>query len=139
MSDEFDPFDVKNLKTPELEAAEAALRADMNARKREGRSKLPKHSEKRFTKFPGIWEEALAKVHASGSAYAVAIVLLYEAWKQVSQGRASTVKLTNVMLARSGVGRKGKAIALRTLRAAGLVTVEERPRKSPIVTVRFVG
>jgi DNA-binding FadR family transcriptional regulator len=37
-----------------------------------------------------------------------------------------------------GVGRKGKRSALQQLRRAGLISVEQRPRKSPIVTVRFV-
>jgi len=32
----------------------------------------------------------------------------------------------------------GKAAALLVLRKVGLVTVEERPRKSPIVTLRFI-
>jgi DNA-binding FadR family transcriptional regulator len=37
-----------------------------------------------------------------------------------------------------GVSRNGKRNALSQLREAGLIAVEERPRKSPIITVRFV-
>jgi DNA-binding FadR family transcriptional regulator len=39
---------------------------------------------------------------------------------------------------RLGVSRNGKRGALQKLRRAGLIAVEERARKSPIVTVRFV-
>jgi hypothetical protein len=152
MSDEFDPFDVERLRSPEAMAAEAVLRADIEARLkgnippepsrpdgpgREGRSKPTKNrSEKRFTKFPG--EQTLAKSRASGSTYAIAIVLLYEAWRLVSQGYRPIVKLTNVMLAGRCIGRKGKKAALLKLSKLGLVTVEERSRKSPLVTVRHL-
>ena len=36
MNDEFDPFDIENVRSPEAAAAEAALRADREARKRNG-------------------------------------------------------------------------------------------------------
>ena len=97
------------------------------AKKRSG-SRAP------FTKMPVIWEETLANARASGSTYRVALLLLHMAWKSDTR----VVKLTNVALAKKGVGRKGKAAALRVLRKVGLVAVEERPRKSPIVTLRFV-
>jgi hypothetical protein len=97
-------------------------------------SKKQSISKARFIKLPVIWEETLAGVRASGSTYRVALLLLYMAWKSST----CVVKLTNVALAKKGVGRKGKAAALRVLRKIGLVTVEERPRKSPIVTLRFV-
>ena len=87
----------------------------------------------RFVKLPTNWLESLADIQASGSTYRVAAHLLYEAWKCGDP----VIKLTNEALAKKGVGRKGKAIALKELRAAGLVAVEERPRKSPFVTVRF--
>jgi hypothetical protein len=48
------------------------------------------------------------------------------------------VKLTNVALASNGVDRKGKKTALSQLRKAGLIAVEERGSRSPIVTVRFL-
>jgi len=66
---------------------------------------------KRFTKFPGIWEEVLGKAHASGSTYAVAVVLLYEGWKLKSTGREPIVKLTNDTLKPAHVG--GRANGLR--------------------------
>jgi hypothetical protein len=93
--------------------------------------------ERRFTMFPAAWEELLGKAHASGSTYAVAIVLLYEARLLTGRGYSPTVKLTNVMLKRVSVGRKGKKAALAKLGGLGLVSVEDRGRRNPIVTVHF--
>ena len=74
----------------------------------------------------------LAETQADGCTYRVALYLLDKAcWsRQVVLGTATMQNL--------GVGRKGKRGALQHLRRAGLIAVEERPRKSPIVTVRFV-
>jgi len=97
-------------------------------------SKKQSSSKAPFIKMPVVWEETLGGAGASGSTYRVALLLLYMAWKSGT----CVVKLTNVALAKKGVGRKGKAAALLVLRKVGLVTVEERPRKSPIVTLRFI-
>jgi hypothetical protein len=154
MDDPSDPFDIKNLTTPELQAAEAAVRADLESRKRNGdkpewlRNKIaasstgkaaPKRarSPRRFTKIPGLWEEALAKARVSGSTYAVATVLLHEAWKSASNGYRPDVKVTNVMLKRVHVGRKGKRAALLKLSGLGLVSVQWRGKRNPIATVHF--
>jgi hypothetical protein len=84
-----------------------------------------------FTKFPNIWRISLAKVRANGCAYRVAFYLL-------DQGRwRERVTLSTAALLKLGVNRDGKRSALRQLRKAGLIEVEERPRKSPIVKVRF--
>ena len=145
---------VKNLTTPELQATEAALRADIDARKRNGdkpewlQDKIAAgrtgkaatkrtSSKKRFTKFPGIWEEVLAKARVSGSTYAVAVVLLHEAWKLASNGYRPDIKVSNVMLKRVHVGRKGKRAALLKLSSLGLVDVQWRGNRNPIVAVRF--
>jgi hypothetical protein len=138
MSDALDPFDIENIRSAEAVAGDAALRADMDARKRGDEPAKPasKHiprSTKRFVKVPEIWWEGLAKVRAGGSTYRVAGYLLKRVWK-----RGNPVKLTNEGLDAIGVGRKGKRLALGELRRAGLVTVEERPKKSPIVVVKFV-
>jgi hypothetical protein len=87
----------------------------------------------KFVKVPELWREQLCKVRAHGSTYRVALHLLHESWRTGNEA----IKLTNVALAKVGVGREGKAIALKELRRAGLVAVEQRPRRSPIVTVRF--
>jgi hypothetical protein len=95
--------------------------------------KRTQRSKSQFVKLPMIWLESLAGIKASASTYRVAAHLLHEAWKSGER----VIKLPNEALAKKGVGREGKAIALRELRKAGLVAVEERPRKSPLVTVRF--
>jgi hypothetical protein len=87
---------------------------------------------------PGTWEEELGKAHVSGSTYAVAIVLLYEAWRLKSNGQQPTVKLTSTLLKRVGVGRDGKAAALLNLTELRLVGVEQLPGRSPLVTVYFL-
>lgn len=121
MSNMDDPFDP------------AALRinpADIPAVKPRGTAR---RRLRKFVMFPELWREQLADIRAHGSTYRVAIFLLGEAWR--TNNRA--VKLTNVALTQAGVKRDGKAIALQELRQAGLVAVEQSPRKSPIVTVRF--
>jgi hypothetical protein len=95
--------------------------------------KAPRRSQSLFTKMPKLWVEQLAGIQAHGSTYRVALFLLHEVWKTGNR----VVKLTNIALAKAKVGREGKAVALRELRKAGLVSVEQRPNRNPIVTVRF--
>ena len=47
----------------------------------------------------------------------------------------STVTIPNGALAKLGVSRIAKLRALRQLEAAGLIVVEWRPRKTPLVTL----
>jgi hypothetical protein len=82
-----------------------------------------------FVKVPLAWVNRLAEIHASGSVYRVAMYLLYQAWRT----RRTAVKLTNAGL--TSVSRPAKRAALCRLEAAGLIVVERRPDKSPIVTV----
>jgi hypothetical protein len=96
-----------------------------------------RRGHRRFTQFPGIWEEVLGKARVSGSTYAVAIVLVYEAWRLASRGYKPVVKLTDVMLKRVHVGERGKRAALRRLEHLGLVGVERRVNRNPLVTVCF--
>jgi hypothetical protein len=88
----------------------------------------------KFVKVPDLWREQLCIIRAHGSTYRVALHLLHEAWRT---GHC-VIKLTNVALSKVGVGREGKAIALKELRKAGLITVEQRPYRNPLVTIRFV-
>ena len=97
----------------------------------------PKRRHRRFTKFPGMWEDVLGKARVSGSTYAVALVLVYEAWSLSSRGGKPVVKLTDVMLRRRHVGRRGKRAALSNLERLKLVDVERRPNRNPLVTVHF--
>ena len=86
----------------------------------------------KFTKVPRMWRARLAEIRAGGCAYRVALYLLDKAcWS-----RQVTVSTTTMR--KLGISRNGKRSALHQLRRAGLIAVEERPRKSPVVTVRFV-
>ena len=73
----------------------------------------------------------MAEARASACAYRVALYLLDRAcWSR-------QVKLSTAAMRKLGVSRNGKRRALQQLRRSGLIAVEERPSKSPIVTVRF--
>jgi hypothetical protein len=93
----------------------------------------------RFTKFPALWETTLAKARASGSTYAIAILLVYEAWKLSSTGHKPVVKVTRTLAKRAYVGDRGKRQALHKLEALKLISVDRRPYSSPLVTVHFLG
>ena len=86
----------------------------------------------KFVKVPRIWQDCLAEIRADGCTYRVALYLLNKAcWDR-------QVTLSTAAMRKRGVSRNGKRSALQQLRRAGLIAVEERLRKSPIVTVRFV-
>jgi hypothetical protein len=122
---EDDAFDPEKFRiTPEQQAELGAASKPKPKRRRQ---------DGKFVQFPELWRTQLCTIRAHGSTYRVAMHLLHEAWR--TDNRA--VKLTNVALAKVGVGREGKAIALRELRKTGLIAVEQRPSRNPVVTVRF--
>ena len=87
---------------------------------------------RKFTKVPEMWHMRLAEIRAGGYTYRVALHLLKEArWGQ-------HVTLSTAALQKLGVSRNGKRCALRQLEEAGLVAVEERPNKNPVVKVRWL-
>ena len=95
----------------------------------------PKREAKRlagFVKIPWSWGNALAANDVGGKAWAVACHILYETWRAKGQ----PIKVPNGMLERSGVSPDAKVRALRKLEQLGLISVEWRGRKSPIVTIR---
>ena len=83
-------------------------------------------------KFPRMWQVCLAEMRANGCTYRVALYLLDRA------SFSQRVVLSSATMQRHGVSRNGKRRALQQLRRKGLIAVEERPSKSPVVTVRFV-
>jgi hypothetical protein len=91
---------------------------------------------KKFVKFPEMWRVQLAGIRANGCAYRMALHLLERAHWMSPGNRQVTLSTTSMR--KLGVNRQGKRSALQQLRKAGLIAVEERPKKSPIVTVRFV-
>jgi hypothetical protein len=81
-----------------------------------------------FVKVPWTWVERLAEARYTAT-YRVALHLLYESWKQ----KGGPVKLPNGMLAKDGVSRWQKWRALDDLKNLGLINVERRTRKSPLI------
>jgi hypothetical protein len=92
-----------------------------NQHERRDRQYLPKLSVSRF--------RTLARL--PGKALAVYLVLALKS----RQARSKTVPLSTTTLHRFGLTRNDKARALPHLEAAGLLTVERRPRKNPVVTL----
>jgi DNA-binding transcriptional ArsR family regulator len=62
---------------------------------------------------------------------AVALALCFESGRKRSQ----VVTLTSAILRRFSVNRKAKYRGLEALEDAGLICVERRPKKNPIVTI----
>ena len=83
-----------------------------------------------FVRVPWIWVETLSEARYVAS-YRVALHLLYLNWKQ----KGGPVKLPNGMLAQGGVAKKQKWRALGELERLGLISVERRHGKSPVVTL----
>jgi hypothetical protein len=83
-----------------------------------------------FVKVPLWWAEAATKAVGAPDAM-VCIYLLHTSWKV----KSLTFPLLNGRLKRMGVSREVKRRVLRDLEAAGLITVERRSRKTPIVTL----
>jgi hypothetical protein len=84
-----------------------------------------------FVMVPNIWREYLRKVKARGPTYETAMMILDKArW-------AEWVTLPNAGLAARGINRQAKYFALKQLRKAGLIIVEERGRRSPRIKPLF--
>jgi hypothetical protein len=86
---------------------------------------------RKFVKFPKMWQVVLAEKQAEGSTYRVALYLLNEATF------AQHVPLGNRVLEKHGVNRWAKWRALEVLRQAGLIAVEARRGRPPLVKVRW--
>jgi hypothetical protein len=85
-----------------------------------------------FVKVPWAWIERLAPTH-SAATYRVAHHVLYQHWKQ----RGQPIRVANGVLRMEGVPRTSKWRALLELERLGLISIERRLRKSPLVTVHL--
>jgi hypothetical protein len=114
-----DPFDLDRLtfRDDQIQERPASVPAKIERRRQH------------FIKVPWRWMEKLSS--ASGRTFEVALRLLYMHWKNNGQ----PIKLANGMLAVDGIPSQSKRRALRDLEHRGLVAVEWRDRKSPIVRV----
>jgi hypothetical protein len=101
-------------------------------------ARKPRGAHRRFTQFPRLWQETLGQAHVSGSTYAVALVLVYEAMMARRNGRGPIVRLTDALLKPVGVGPDGKQAALCKLAGLRLANVEQAPGRNPLVTVHFL-
>jgi hypothetical protein len=88
-------------------------------------------SKKRFVQVPLWWAEAVAKAATGGATMLVSIYLLHAAWK----AKSTTFPLPNGYLKQHGVSRWVKYRVLRELETAGLITIERRDRRSPLITL----
>jgi hypothetical protein len=85
----------------------------------------------KFIRVPKMWESCLAECGAEASTYRLALYLLDRA------NFAELVPLSTAALKRRGVSRASKWRALEQLRQTGLVAVEHRPGRPPLVKVRW--
>lgn len=103
---------------------------------RERRVGEPREIQKRrqhFILMPMSWRERLDD--ATAKTILVALDLLYLYWK----GKGAPIKLANGMLRLDGVSRYSKYRALNDLERRGLITVERRQNRSPIVRLNGLG
>jgi DNA-binding transcriptional ArsR family regulator len=94
---------------------------------------IPKRIRKRhqlFVLIPLSWVDAVAR-SSRDKAFPVLCHLLHLNWKHCG----GPVKVPNGFLARLGVGRDAKSRALRKLELLGLISVERRDRRSPVVRI----
>ena len=97
-------------------------------------TKIRKRREQ-FVQVPMWWLEKLGEPPlATGTTHQVACYLCYLDWKHHSK----PFKLPNGMLEYDGISRRSKWRALADLERRGLITVERRRRKSPIIRVLVV-
>jgi hypothetical protein len=117
-----DPYaDLKRHRwTPELQAAINKFDA----------SKI-RGKKRKFIKVPWSWAEHLDG--ASGRTYFVALQLLWLHWRH----NGGAVKFANRALTGSGMDRHTKYRALDELERRGLISVDRRARKSPLVRLKF--
>jgi hypothetical protein len=91
------------------------------------------HTKEAFVRMPLWWAAAATKATRTPKAL-VCIELLYASWK----ARSPTVSLSSARLKQLGVDPRTKCRALRELEAAGLISVEWIPGRSPLVTLLAV-
>jgi hypothetical protein len=109
------------------------LFAEMQA----ARAKLPRPRRRQkagndtFVQVPLWWLERVVQVVRSPQQVFVAVWLLHLRWKTKSEG----FPVPNRLLAKHGINRQSKHLALTKLAAAGLIVVEKSNRKTPRVTL----
>jgi len=95
---------------------------------------IPVSASQAFLRIP--WEQIYRLRKARVPLSAVFVYLIV--WRQSMMQRTKTVVLTSAMLAPFELSRWDKARALTCLEQRGLIQVEHRRKKNPVVTVRHV-
>jgi hypothetical protein len=126
---EGDPFD---------DIGKLVLRPEMLEMRVHTPAKILKRRQN-FILVPMVWWERLARC-GSAHAYHVALFLLHLHWRKnydplTRRFSDHPFKLPNGMLEYDGVSRQSKWNVLGILEQRGLITIERRPRKSPIIRV----
>jgi hypothetical protein len=113
-----DDFDLEKLRVPPEQVSVSSRTPRRIANRRE-----------HFIQVPFSWLERLDG--AAAKVYALALHLLYLDWRNKSQA----FRLPNGMLANDGISRRTKWRALVELERRGLISIERRPKKSPLIRV----
>jgi hypothetical protein len=125
--DEKDRLKVENDDERVFASLQRAAAANLQAGRPRGKAHT--HADT-FVKVPLWWIERATRATRTPQAF-VCIWLLHLSWR----ARSPTFSLPNDRLNKRGADRRRKRRALRALEAAGLITVERRHGKTPIVTL----
>ena len=121
MSDD-DPYDLKKLRIDPAKFAAPHVPAKIKKRREQ------------FAMLPMQWYEKLAKpVPICRCTCLIAWYLLYLNWRN----KDKPFRLANGMLEYDGVSRHSKWRALEDLARSGLITIERRHKRSPIIHVHI--
>ena len=93
----------------------------------------PQNKKDLFVQVPLWWIEQATKATRSPQAF-VCVWLLHLAW----QSKSASFPLPNDRLAKRGADRQAKRRALANLEKAGLISIERRLGKAPIVTMLYL-
>jgi hypothetical protein len=85
-----------------------------------------------FLVIPDDWLDVIDAVPGR-HAYRLMLRLMRISWRL----KSATVKVTNKIFLDCRMDRHTKLETLRRLEQAGLISVDRRPRKSPLVTILF--
>jgi hypothetical protein len=103
----------------------------MDAQTRSSHGIAPaKHKKPQFAKVP-LHLAGLAAKATGGKSFLVWILILHRSLRQQNR----TIALPNALLRQYGIDRRTKYRALKRLAAVGLIEVEWRTRKNPVVTL----
>jgi hypothetical protein len=80
---------------------------------------------------PLSWLKRLCHEKCGRTAHSAALAVWYVAGLR----KSSTVTFTSKVALQFGLDRTGKARGIKSLEAAGLIAVEKRPRKNPLITI----